>query len=139
MTQEGIKYCGRCRKHLPRKAFNKDKRRKGGLRYACRKCNHVAKLAYSASDRGRTRQWAARLKRRYNITPKDYNAMLEAQGGVCAACGNHPEGLHLNVDHNHATGRVRGLLCSSCNLALGNVYEDIKILEGLVSYIREYD
>lgn len=55
---------------------------------------------------------------RTGITEADYNAMLAAQGGGCAICGNPPKTRRLHVDHDHKTGRVRGLLCFRCNRAL---------------------
>src|SRR6476469_6189244 len=57
------------------------------------------------------------LKRTYGITFEEYDFMLDRQNGVCAICkGVH--GRRLAVDHNHETGKVRGLLCGSCNAAL---------------------
>ena len=73
------------------------------------------------------------LKLRFNLTLEEYNAMLEAQGGVCKICSN-PETTKKNnsdevrmlcVDHDHNTGQVRGLLCNKCNRALGH-YEATK-------------
>lgn len=63
--------------------------------------------------------------RRYGITPKDYDSLFEKQKGVCAICkkvelSENQYGVkRLCVDHNHATGKVRGLLCHKCNLMLG--------------------
>lgn len=57
-----------------------------------------------------------RLRRQYGITSDDYDAILKYQGGTCWICNRKPaEGKHLNVDHDHKTGLVRGLLCWSCN------------------------
>lgn len=56
-----------------------------------------------------------RLQRLYGITAAQYDQMLEAQGGVCAVCGKPPGKTRLNVDHDHKTGLVRGLLCWTCN------------------------
>lgn len=56
-----------------------------------------------------------RLRRKYGITLAQYNRMLKAQGGVCKLCGRPPKKLPLAVDHDHATKRVRGLLCFTCN------------------------
>jgi hypothetical protein len=64
---------------------------------------------------------AARKPRRakqLGISDTDYAALLEAQEGGCAICGNSPKTRRLSVDHDHATGRVRGLLCHRCNRAL---------------------
>jgi Recombination endonuclease VII len=54
------------------------------------------------------------------ITDADYEALLAAQGGGCAICGNPPKTRRLHVDHDHKTGKVRGLLCHRCNRALPN-------------------
>lgn len=60
------------------------------------------------------------LKRKYGITLAEYDQMLEEQHGVCAICGGaDPSGRRLAVDHDHETGKVRGLLCTSCNTRLG--------------------
>jgi hypothetical protein len=52
------------------------------------------------------------------VTTAQYEAMLAAQGGGCAICGNPPKTRRLDVDHDHRTGKVRGLLCHRCNRAL---------------------
>ena len=57
--------------------------------------------------------------RRYGITLDDYNALLKKQGGTCAICKTAPTLKKLFIDHDHKDGRVRGLLCSRCNLLLG--------------------
>lgn len=54
-------------------------------------------------------------QRKYGITLDQYEAMFEAQGGVCAMCGRPPGKRQLDVDHSHQTGEVRGLLCPYCN------------------------
>ena len=54
------------------------------------------------------------------VTDEDYARLLAAQGGGCAICGNPPKTRRLHVDHDHKTGRVRGLLCHRCNRALPN-------------------
>ena len=59
------------------------------------------------------------LKRTFGLTVEEYDAMLDAQHGVCAICGKLPQKKRLAVDHNHTTGKVRGLLCPSCNRTLG--------------------
>jgi hypothetical protein len=67
----------------------------------------------------------ASLKRNFGLTPQEFDAMLISQDGVCACCGcESPGGKHdqWHVDHCHATGRVRGLLCFRCNVGIG-VYE----------------
>lgn len=78
----------------------------------------------------------ATLLRKYGITEAQYNAMLARQGYVCALCGREPAKRRLAVDHDHADGRVRGLLCYSCNrfIAAKNTYKTANALfEYLVS------
>jgi hypothetical protein len=80
------------------------------------------------------------LKRDYNLTSEEYSALLEEQQGVCAICCQADStGKQLSVDHDHTTGKVRGLLCSGCNLALGSVKENITILENMMAYIRKHE
>jgi len=62
------------------------------------------------------------LMRKFGITHQDYEVMFASQNGVCKICGGVNEGRwagRLIIDHDHATGEIRGLLCSSCNLKLG--------------------
>jgi len=72
----------------------------------------------------------------YGITLEIYNQMLKAQGGVCAICHKEDsKGNHLSVDHDHSTGKVRGLLCGRCNLALGG-FSTQELLEGALKYLK---
>lgn len=66
-------------------------------------------------------RWRA-LERKYGLTRHDYETLWVAQRGCCAICGRRPP--RLVVDHCHTTERVRGLLCSNCNLALGDLDDD---------------
>jgi hypothetical protein len=76
---------------------------------------------------------------KYGITVDEYNKIFEKQKGCCAICGKHQNECKriLGVDHNHITGKVRGLLCTSCNQLLGFAQEDIKILKNSVDYLIE--
>ena len=71
----------------------------------------------SEADRKKALKRAGALKRRYGITPEQYDKMLERQGGGCAVCGKAPKpgARRLAVDHDHSTKVVRGLLCFTCN------------------------
>jgi hypothetical protein len=68
---------------------------------------------------------AQRLRALYGITPEDYDRMLDQQRGVCAICeGTCSTGYRLAVDHDHKTGRVRGLLCRTCHQLIGKLNDD---------------
>jgi hypothetical protein len=72
----------------------------------------------------------------FGITLADFDAMLAAQGGGCAICGRSaPEGTSLHVDNDHETGAVRGLLCFTCNGALGMFTENEEFLVRAVDYV----
>ena len=84
-----------------------------------------------------------KLSKFYNMSIGDYNKMLKKQNGVCAICGKlenwkHQNGTvcQLSIDHNHKTGKVRGLLCKECNQRLG-AYEKYK--EVFIKYLSEFD
>ena len=64
------------------------------------------------------------LQKRYGINQAQYDELLLKQNGVCLGCGKPPSKRKLDVDHNHTTGKVRGLLCHHCNKAQGQLGED---------------
>lgn len=78
--------------------------------------------------------------RKFGLTIEDYNRILDFQHGKCAICGceiGDVMGNRLYVDHDHATGSVRGLLCSSCNFGLGNFHDDPQLLHNAIQYLEE--
>ena len=83
------------------------------------------------------RNW--RLLQNYGITNQDYEQMLENQRFCCAGCGLHQNILEkkLHVDHDHVTGKVRGLLCGNCNRALGLVKDNMETLVRLQEYLEK--
>lgn len=135
----GLKCCACCKQTKEVKHFSNNKQSKDGLGVYCRSCAqekhlqwmadpaHVCKAKetqqkYWRSERGKQVSKASDFKRLYGITIDEYDTMLESQCGVCAIC-KQPETIakrfHLSVDHDHTTGQVRGLLCHSCNTAVG--------------------
>lgn len=76
------------------------------------------------------------LKKDYGITPEEYDAMLQAQGGTCAICHGTESVGRLAVDHCHATGVVRGLLCTNCNQAIGKLRDDTQLLKNAINYLE---
>jgi hypothetical protein len=72
----------------------------------------------AASTKRRKAKRTPKRARELGISEDEYAELLERQGGVCAICGNPPKTRRLSVDHNHRTGKVRGLLCFRCNRAL---------------------
>jgi uncharacterized secreted protein with C-terminal beta-propeller domain len=83
--------------------------------------------------------WSAQIKHKYGVTADQYNFMFVSQNGCCAICKTHQSELkrRLDVDHNHKTGKVRGLLCNPCNTTLGNIKDSTVTLETMISYLKK--
>ena len=73
------------------------------------------------------------------MTEEQYQEKLLAQGGVCWICGRPPKTRHLNVDHNHKTKKVRGLLCFLCNQGIGFFRDNPEFLLRAIDYLRKFD
>ena len=79
------------------------------------------------------------LMRTYGFARGQYDAMHAKQGGCCVICRRKlEEGKNLHVDHDHATGVVRGLLCTSCNNGLGRFDDDPALFDVAAAYIRRH-
>lgn len=81
------------------------------------------------------------LKNNYGITPEQWDDLFQSQGGKCASCGDVPPEdakRRFHVDHDHSTGAVRGILCHSCNVALGHLKEDQERIAKLGVYLAQW-
>ncbi len=125
-TKKGITHqCSECKSSQAAiyYADNLDKVREQKRNYKRKRKNEInaawrERVKNDPSFRAQLREGV--LKCRYGITIQDYDTMLENQGGKCAICRRERLGKRkLCVDHDHATGKVRGLLCTVCNSALG--------------------
>ena len=82
----------------------------------------------------------AMLKKQYGISLEEYDAMMQAQDGNCAICNRSQQEFKnsFDVDHDHTTGEVRGLLCPVCNKALGLMRDDTSLLKEAISYLEAH-
>jgi hypothetical protein len=96
--------------------------------------SRAARAKYAKKHPQRVRD--GKYRRLYGITLEDYESMFKKQSGACAVCFEKSD-KHLDVDHDHVTGEVRGLLCSRCNLLLGNVNDDCDVLENAIRYLMK--
>ena len=114
----------------------------------CIGCNKVKPLfEFAIHPNGRKNSGAYCCKcqkeknmlRNYGITLEQYDKMLEEQDGKCKICKTETPGGRgrFNIDHDHVTGKIRGLLCFHCNMVLGQVKDDIKILTSMTQYLIE--
>lgn len=135
------KKCVICGIEKPLTDFYKDSTRKDGLQYRCKKCTlHNAKKHYIKNkDKIITKQRVINIKSKYKITVQEYEDMFNKQNGKCSICGSKNIGRkgakYFNIDHCHATGKVRGLLCHNCNIILGKLNDDIDMCRKIISYL----
>jgi len=83
---------------------------------------------------------AARLKEKYGLTPGEWETLFETQGKKCAICKSdspRQKNAKWDTDHDHDTGKVRGILCSHCNRLLGAAYDDLAILQAAIEYLKK--
>lgn len=104
-------------------------------RYSQTKTRKIYLKEWLQSESGKESTLKAHLLCHYGITPDDYRRMLREQKGLCAICGKSEKNMH--IDHDHETGKVRGIICVSCNHMLGRAYDDIDILLNAVQYLRK--
>ena len=134
-------HCGRCGETKPRTDFYNWKHT-SAPRKPCKACITADKrVRYAANDGDRVSH-AQVLREKYQLTPADYDRMLDRQEGLCAIC-RQPETVRgrggrprrLAVDHDHRTGAVRALLCHRCNLVTWAVEENPALLDAIRAYL----
>ena len=83
------------------------------------------------------------LRQKYGLQPGDYEALLKAQDYGCGICGKkesigrHGAATRLCVDHSHTSGQVRGLLCATCNAAIGKLKDDPNLVSKALAWLQE--
>jgi hypothetical protein len=144
-------------KYQPRKCRVCDKeyvplQKRGIGRLTCSDdCLKIHRLAWAKERRETTKTWTdreikSRLKTKYGLTPEQYARMLEDQNHACAICSRPErssqtkkgEPKMLAVDHCHSTGKIRGILCSHCNRALGLFEDKIDLLQKAANYLQSH-
>ena len=137
------KACPRCKESKPRNEFRP--RSNGHTGSYCLPCDRAYRAERSRrywKAHPERRQHVRRVNRRvklkhYGMTYSELERMTERQGGRCAICNRPPRQRALDVDHCHATGKVRGLLCSSCNRLIGFADEDVGRLVAVIRYLTQ--
>ena len=140
--------CSGCKVDKQEDEFHRNSTRKSGRASFCKPCaieyqkkyrvqNHESLIAKQRQRYTPEQRAAMDRKRMYGISNEDYQALLDAQGGVCAICHNPcVSGKRLAVDHNHETGVVRGLLCTRCNPGIGYFQDDLALMHRAMAYLE---
>jgi len=120
----GAKVCTSCGELKGFKEFYKQQLSPDGRTAVCIDCKAYARRGHH-------------LKYSYGMSEEEYLGMIDEQYGCCAICGSDDETIdgHLHVDHDHGTGEVRGLLCTSCNKGLGLLQDNVDMLESAIKYL----
>ncbi len=130
VVPEGHKWCADCDRVLPLGDFVRTVRTRSGYHAYCKPC-HNKRGQVSREKVGGSRTY--HLSRRYGITAEEADHLLSKQGGLCAICR---KAAAVHVDHDHATGAVRALLCFNCNGGLGQFKDDPDVLRAAADYVR---
>jgi hypothetical protein len=126
-----VKWCPACEQEKPLADFGNNRASSDGRTAYCKPCHNAKGKETYTRLYGSTREY--HLRRRYGIGVAQFEAMVEAQGGLCALCRNRkPE----HVDHDHLTNKIRGVLCSCCNQGLGNFRDDVDALKAAIDYLE---
>jgi hypothetical protein len=126
----GHKWCPDCGEVKSLSDFGRNTASRSGVTSYCKPC-HNARGRRAKELVGGERTY--HLRRRYGITAEEADALLEAQGGLCVICKVAPA---VHVDHDHATGAVRALLCFNCNGGLGQFKDDPDVLRAAAEYVE---
>jgi hypothetical protein len=99
----------------------------------------IKKQRREAYRKDKTKAIESNLKRYYKLTLEEYEELFKAQNGQCKICETHQDEVdrRFDVDHNHETGRIRGLLCIKCNRGIGLLQDSIQILQTALNYLQE--
>jgi hypothetical protein len=117
---DGHKWCHGCKTMQPLENWHKNRTQRDGLVSRCKDCR-------------RTEGHADHLRRTFGITVEERELLLERQGGVCAVCGDENP---THTDHDHVSGKVRGLLCGRCNLGIGLFLDEPARMHAAVAYLE---
>jgi hypothetical protein len=150
------KICSKCKET---KKFSEFYKRNGKPKSECKKCHYEWCKKYSKTENGFLAAKKAKLKllsvpskkerfkkqqkfwtiaKKYNISEKEYFEMLNNQNNKCSICKEEISDKTAVVDHNHASGKVRDLLCRNCNTGLGMFFENIFNFKNAVTYLEKF-
>ena len=126
--------CPDCGLEKAPEEFPRNRSARSGLGAYCKPCHNARGRESKQRLYGGHRHY--RLRDRYGIGAAEVQALVDAQGGLCKVCCRNPA---LQVDHDHDTGVIRGILCDGCNGGLGLFNEDIQLLQRAIEYLEKKD
>jgi len=135
------KQCKRCFVKKPLSLFFKDSRAKDKKRAYCKQCDRIRADSWKESNKERVAQYNSNYKLQYNygLSIEEYEELLSKQNNKCAICNTDQKDLKrkLVVDHCHSSNKIRGLLCSHCNVGIGMLKENQDNLVAAIQYLKD--
>lgn len=134
-----MKACPTCKLQKESEEFGRDKSKKDGLNYYCKPCVRVRQQKWKTDNPAQHKKLERKsyLKKRWGLSVDEYQKMSEAQDHRCAICRQpESENRSMAVDHDHSTGKIRGLLCRPCNTSLAQ-FENTDSLQRAVEYLKK--
>lgn len=136
--------CNKCGEDKPNSKFFKESTSSRGYRYSCKDCEAQRYIDYRSKPENKIkatesrRHWVRKTK--YNFPQELFEERLSEQQNVCAICKTDTPGGRgqFHADHDHSTNQPRGVLCSNCNVALGNFQDNPEILQAAIEYLKKY-
>lgn len=112
--------------------FPRNRSRSNGRGRYCKECHNRRGREFIREKYGTTRHY--HLRQRYGMSASEVEGLIATQGGICAICQVRPA---AHVDHDHVTGKVRAILCESCNGFLGAFDDDPRLLRAAIAYLEK--
>lgn len=140
------KVCYSCKETKEFSLFRKNKGTKDGFTASCKRCLNAVRDAYYKANPEKNRERS--IKQHYGLSMQQLELLYKEQKGSCAICGKHLELYSKDktasldvarVDHDHTTGKVRGLLCNHCNIGIGHMKDNVVLLRNAVKYLEEFE
>lgn len=148
-TTRDTKKCSTCYRSLPLSEFYRNQYGAEGRQSCCKRCqckkSKTWRKAHPEKVKATTAAWESRnknrrkdtcLRRAHGLTLEGYTALFMSQDGLCAICRAAPTKEYFDVDHDHKTGAVRGLLCNGCNQGLGHFRDRPDLLKAAADYLQ---
>jgi hypothetical protein len=124
--------CSKCGQDKDPEEFPRNRNTRSGRHCYCKPC-HNAQVRESRRRLGGSRHY--HLRRRYGIGAADVDRMIAEQGGMCPICRKRAA---VHVDHDHATGKVRAIVCELCNGGLGQLKDNPELIRNAIAYLERY-
>jgi len=129
------KICPHCKEKKSFGQFHTDKSKRSGLSSWCKKCQSNAGKNRPRKRRSKEHSRRLKLKYKYDLTLEQHEQMYVDQDGCCAICNEPVEYSKTHTDHDHQTGKVRGILCRRCNYGMGFV-DDKEFVKKAKQYLK---